>query len=533
VCNPRSLHGRLSRPGQSTRRRVGLGLVVLTAACSPAEPTPEPVLLDGLFNEWSGAATILEDPRDAPESAIDIGSILGLDEPGWLYLSFELGREVNVQSLPGTLELLFDVDADAATGGRLHAMDGVDLVLEISQTEAPLVPGRGAGFALIGVDADGTKRPAVRYALGVTAAPSWAASRIELRLSRRGAGGLPAFASDLRFKAAYVGQGSVEDETDVGEYSFVTAAGSPALTSADARLAKPEGSVRVAQWNVASESFVQNAEDFARVLAAIEPDVILLDEVTGSITPDASRAFFALEPLSGLGAWQFVLGASGGRQRTVVAARDREIRPAESMETVRYPEGALEALGGAIPPDFGRLLELEAARGISSTGAWVEVGGREVLFVPVDLQSQGWTGSPHDQLRTLQARTVNEYVLAELGGRSAPVVIGGDLNLVGSRDPLLALIAGLDMDRSDLTPVDAERLGERTYATWRNPRGLFAPGRLDFLLVPGSAASVATSSVFTTEDLGEETLVRLGLERDLSVSISDHLVVVADLRLRP
>ena len=159
----------------------------------------------------------------------------------------------------------------------------------------------------------------------------------------------------------------------------------------------------------------------------------------------------------------------------------------------------------------------------------MEFDGGRSLFVSVDLQSGGWTGSPRDRLRTLQAATLRERIAAELQTETGPVIIGGDLNLVGSRAPLFALLRGLDTDGSDLLAVDAERLGERTLATWRNPRDLFAPGRLDFLLVPDAAVSVANAFVFATEDLDPTTLESLGLERDLMRGLSDHLVVVADL----
>jgi hypothetical protein len=211
------------------------------------------------------------------------------------------------------------------------------------------------------------------------------------------------------------------------------------------------------------------------------------------------------------------------------------------MRRVRYPDGAIEALrrmttDGPDPPfevqaerdRFDGLLDLEAERHLSATGAWVDLNGQDVLFVPVDLQSQGWVGSPRDQLRTLQARTIHDHIVVQRGGDSSPVIIGGDLNLVGSREPLLALIQGLDVDGSDLTPVNAPRIGERTLVTWRNAEGLFAPGRLDFLLVPDAAATVTNSFVFATEDLDAEILGRLGLERGLS----DHLIVVVDLAFR-
>jgi len=55
---------------------------------------------------------------------------------------------------------------------------------------------------------------------------------------------------------------------------------------------------------------------------------------------------------------------------------------------------------------------------------------------------------------------------------------------------------------------------------------------LDFLLVPDAAATVTNSFVFGTEDLDPATLQRLSLERELSASLSDHLVVTVDLAFR-
>lgn len=351
-------------------------------------------------------------------------------------------------------------------------------------------------------------------------------------MSRRGAVGLPALGTGLPLKAVYVVEDRVGEETRVGSYTFRTAMAEPTPSSSGDRLAKSEGSVRVAQLNVSEGSFLSNREGFARILGAIAPDVILLDEVTGAVSPNALENFFALKPLSDLGAWRFVLGQGGGRQRTVVAARDREIRAAASMRRVSYADGALEALNGISDAGFDRLLEWEAERDLSATGAWVEVSGQDVLFVPLDLQSAGWVGSPQDRLRTLQAQTIHDHILTESGRNGRPVVIGGDLNLVGSLDPLLTLIQGLDVDGSDLAPVDAPRIGERTYVTWRNARGLFAPGRLDFLFVPDAVATVTNSFVFGTEDFDPEMLRRLNLERELSASISDHLVVTVDLSFR-
>ena len=502
-----------------------LGAVGLVAACA----APAPPILDGRFDEWTRSALIVQDPADASLSAIDLLWVRGLDDPYWLYLAVDLGRESNIQSLPGTLSLLIDADNDTETGGTQHSMDGVDLVLELSQTRDPFVEGRGSGFSLRAVRADGSLGDPVRHVRGVTSAPSWASRQHEFRLARSGGMGLPSLGTEAQIKAVYHVQGSVVDETPSGSYVFETPLGEREQISLGGRLSKTAGSIRVAQWNVSSQSFLNDLEDFARVLAAVEPDVVLLDEISGAVTNEDVALFFSAPPLAELGNWAFVLGESGGRQRTMVGARGREIRPAESMREVHYTPEILEALREMAPPWFQQLLNLEVERQISATGAWVGVGPDEILFVPFDLQSAGWAGSPHDRLRVIQAEAIHDHVQSEVG-TGARVVLGGDLNLVGSYEPLQALIRGLDRDGSDLSPVDAQRLGERTYTTWRDTQGLFAPGRLDFLLVPDMGTTITNSFVFTTEDLNDEALARLGLEPDLSARLSDHLIVTADLR---
>ena len=502
-----------------------LGAVVLATACVG----PAPPILDGRFDEWTRSALIVQDAADTSPAAIDLLWVRGLDDPYWLYLALDLGRESNIQSLPGTLSLLIDADNNNDTGGTQHSMDGVDLVLELSQTRDPFVEGRGSGFSLRAVGADGLLGDPVRHVRGVTSAPSWASRQHELRLARTGDVGLPTLGAEAQIKAVYDVQGSVVDETPSGVYIFQTAVDERIQASLEDKLAKAAGSIRVAQWNVSSQSFLNAPGDFARMLAAVQPDVVLLDEIFGSVTNEDAALFFAEPPLAELGDWNFVLGESGGRQRTMVGARGREIRPAESMREVRYTPEVLEAFQETVPPWFQEMLSLEAERQISATGAWVGVGSGEVLFVPLDLQSAGWSGSPQDRLRVIQAQAIRNHVHSEAGVGDW-VVLGGDLNLVGSDEPLQALIRGLDRDGSDLSPVDALRLGERTYATWRDSLGLFAPGRLDFLLVPDVQTTITNSFVFTTEDLDDEALAHLGLEPDLSARLSDHLIVTADLR---
>jgi hypothetical protein len=513
---------------------VGTTLVVTLGACASGERASEDVILDGLFDEWATAATVIDDPVDAMDATLDILSVQALDDGSWLYLALDVGNEVTLQSLPGTLHLLVDADGDRSTGSTFDDMIGVDLIVDLSATDDPEV--RGSGFALRAIDDSGESREVERHALGLMAAPTWSAPRFELRISRLGGGGVAVLDGRIRLKAVYEERGLTRDDTGVGSYVFATRPSQGLLAEPPVVPPKADGAVRVAQWNVAVDRFTDNAAGFAAALSEGAPDVVLLDELPGDITAEELAAFFGLEPLRALGSWSFVLGETGGAQRAAVAARDRDVRPAAELAAVPYTDAALGRLVDlsmqAPAGQSRRYFEAEAGRGLSTAGAWVDVGGRPTLFVAVDLQSGGWDGSLQDQLRTLQGSVLRERILAELGESSAPLVIGGDFNLVGSRAPLFQLSRSLDADGSDLVAADARRLGQRTYATWRNPRDRFTPGRLDFVLISDAALTTTGAFALAPEDLGDEALGRLGLDRaGLYRSLSDHVPLFVDIRV--
>ena len=180
------------------------------------------------------------------------------------------------------------------------------------------------------------------------------------------------------------------------------------------------------------------------------------------------------------------------------------------------------------------LARAESQGGLSATGAWVTWGGLEILFAPLDLQSAGYDGSPRDRLRELQARTLNRALAAALADRpGAGMVVGGDLNLVGSARPLEELRASLEVGGGNLQVARVERLRDRSLATWRglDPRDPFSPGRLDYILYRGSVLGLERAFIFDAEDLSAEALELLGIRASDSRA-SDHLPLVADFSRR-
>jgi hypothetical protein len=114
-------------------------------------------------------------------------------------------------------------------------------------------------------------------------------------------------------------------------------------------------------------------------------------------------------------------------------------------------------------------------------------------------------------------------------GNYDAVIVGGDMNLVGSCQILETLVGGLDLDGTALEPCPAYQLNGRSTATWTDAGQPFIPGRLDYLLYSDSAIQLLDTFVFQTDDLSAQWIDGHGLRADDS-RCSDHLPVVADLR---
>ncbi|MDE2677781.1 MAG: endonuclease/exonuclease/phosphatase family protein [Gemmatimonadota bacterium] len=514
--------------------------LVGASACSDARV---PVWTDGDFGDWAGIAPVVVDPMgDAgPGSPVDLRTVAAQDDPRFLHVLIDLGATVTAQGMLGSVEVVLDADGDRATGGAYGGVEGADLAIVLSREVAADSDVHGAGVGIRRVGSDGPGQVEGSASAGLLVAPTHSSDRFELRVER---GAVGAMGRVVVGRVRYLSGGDIVDETPIFTHVLVTEpGGDPPLLGAD-ELARAPGTHRVVVWNVSSRSFRANRRAFQRVLAGLAPDVVLLDEVYADVTMEELAGFGEGVPVGEAApdAWSWWLASGGGRQRTVVGARGLEVRGARGLSRIDHAPGALEGwLGevgddpespGMAPP--AELAMAEEEGGLSATGAWVSLDGRDVLFVPVDLQSAGYDGSPRDRLRELQARTLNRAVAAALAERpGAGLVIGGDLNVVGSARPLDELRRGLGIDGGDLVVARLERRRDRSLSTWRGTWGddPFSPGRLDFVLYRGAVLRAQRAFVFDAADLTADALRDLGL-RDSDTEHSDHLPLVVDFRVR-
>ncbi len=258
------------------------------------------------------------------------------------------------------------------------------------------------------------------------------------------------------------------------------------------------GALRIVAWNLESNALfeAERRPAIARVLAALDADLLVLQEVYDSTAAVAGRALDTLLP--GALAWQ-------ARKATdvLIAARSELGRGLDLGYT-----------------DWGRALGT----------VWSAPGG-PVVVVGVHLPCCTGGEPPADLRRAALlegvATVARALPLDSAPGAPAPVrLVVGDFNLVGAADALAPLTEPRDGDLR-FTVLDAPHLdGEETH-TWLRAGGQFTPGRLDYALVDAASATrIERVFVLDDTDLNVETS---GIRPGDVLRASDHLPIVVDL----
>jgi endonuclease/exonuclease/phosphatase family metal-dependent hydrolase len=464
-----------------------------TAAPSAALDSAD-IVLDGDVSDWP------------PDGAV-------VADGAHLYFRVKVaGASETIQAMRRPLLARFDLDGDGATGARYvtpeSASDfGVDLEIVFSPRDEQAE--RGVGVAVSAVREDGRLLPIASHAIDLRFAPSYASEWYEGRLSLAGLrdAGLPRPAEGGAGKQVFVlgdGVGGVAGWAPPSAFHWPDVVQRPVRAEVEPS-AKAPGDIRIMTWNVARGAPQQDPAPFARVIRSMAPDILLLQEWDDA-GPAQIRDWLVAH-VAADDAWSVV--RSAGRGVAIVARSEIEplaparIQPAEMEYPVRF------------------------------AGAIVATDAGPIAVGSAHLRCCGYAGSDEDRIRMIEATAINGTVAAALKQTQvAAVVIGGDLNLVGTRPPLDALADGLDLDGSPLQIAEPFALGDPVQATWSSAGSVFAPSRLDYILYSAAGAQVSQSFILDTRLLGESALESLRLHPD-DTHASDHRPVFIDLRLAP
>jgi hypothetical protein len=285
--------------------------------------------------------------------------------------------------------------------------------------------------------------------------------------------------------------------------------------------------VRVLSWNVAEDAFDRRPATFRALVGYARPDILLLDEVAPSVTGHRIRA--QLEASAGGEPWQVAIGASGGRQRGVIASRWPLEPVPELSRAVPYPAHERDRLQERMVAAGEDRPAYTMEGGIPVNGALVSVEGRRLLVVTLDLQCCGNDpGSWQEARRRVEAGEIRARIARFLDRtRVDGVVLGGDFNLVGTALPLVVLSGPYPAPNAGLIGADLRHLDGTETWTW-DGRGTPFPSRaMDFVMYSPQALELRDGYVLDTEDLPSGELRRLGLVPESTRQLSDHRPVVA------
>ena len=294
------------------------------------------------------------------------------------------------------------------------------------------------------------------------------------------------------------------------------------------------------EWNTIFEDVdARRAAKFARIVTALNPDVLVLQEIgmrpqdrgkAGSRKRTAADVLMVCNTVATLPKgrnWQAFQGGDN-----VVVSR----YPLKMTADETQPPGECElALALVDLPDQRFAVDLYVV-GVHFKCC----GGTDN-----DPQRQQQSDAIVSWLR--DARTPGGNI--DLPART-PIVVLGDLNIVGGPRPVETLLSGDISDEAaygadfkpdwDDTPLtDAHPLhnvlGPDDY-TWRNDNEPYKPGRLDYVVYTDSVLEVTKSFVLNTVTMSERELRATGLEQfdttaDGVGKAYDHLPLVVDCRV--
>jgi endonuclease/exonuclease/phosphatase family metal-dependent hydrolase len=293
--------------------------------------------------------------------------------------------------------------------------------------------------------------------------------------------------------------------------------------------------LRVMSYNIWQDSIFADtnatrAAKFARVVQALQPDILNLQEIYDHSAAQTASLLDSILPLTGGATWY----AHQSFDNILVSKY-----PLTMTETDTIPEPSSTSVALAVVDLPNELFDTD------------------FYFMNSHFKCCGTTGSSEDLQRQRQAdalvnwmrdaRSPGEYVNLPAG---TPMAVVGDLNIVGSQQPLNSLISGNIINEetygSDSPPDwdgtilgDAHPLhngsGPDDY-TWHDGTSAFPDNRLDYVLYTDSVVDVANHFVLNTVAMTSAERTAAGLQTyDVMLNPSDwdHLPVVVDFRFPP
>lgn len=457
------------------------------------------ILIDGNYDDWKNVSVLHTDGAgDNGSSGVDFGALQVSHSSDYLYLTLEIGTEINLQDF-NDVTLYIDADDNSSTGQNTLGL-GADFSYTFGNRS-------GSYF--------GSSTSLIRHGdIGLVTAPTISSDRFEIAIDRNTVlSGRMLFSSNtiklaIRDNAS---NGDILPNTGGLSYTFTSSNLSEIAPYSLSKSGK--SNLRVLSYNVLRDAFMDqnNFAPYSRILKSINPDIIGFQEIYNSSSSQVANQVESMLPSAVGEQWYH---ANDGNDCHAIS---------------RYPILKSQEIAG----NGAFLIDLPDT-------------DKDMLLIvahpPCCSNDAGRQSEVDQMMKLVRESKEGKGQLAIQEG--SPILIIGDMNFVGTGGQIHTFLTGDISDNAsfgaDFTPdwdgsdfVDTEPYSTHSpfVHTWYNTGSSFSPGKLDYIIYSPSSLVLQNSFVLFTPTLPADSLSAYSLEANDVTSASDHLPVVADFSL--
>ncbi|HMQ08241.1 MAG TPA: endonuclease/exonuclease/phosphatase family protein [Saprospiraceae bacterium] len=458
------------------------------------------IIMDGLFDDWQNAFYV-DDQGD--NVAFDIEKLWITNDENFLYLRIDTDLVFDLQE-DSNLRLAIDMDNHSNTGIPINGI-GAELIYNFRQRSGQLHTGQSV--------------IAINHSVpGIFAMPSFTSNSFEIAVLRT------FLFNNIQYNMS--GSISIYIENDIVLKDKIPNGTGGVIYNMDNsiqsklppyQLDKPKtDAIRILSYNVENDGLFDNAKGSMqrKIIQALNPDIIAFQEIYFRPSTSVAQVMNSILPLSRVDGWYHA-----------------KVNP-DIVTVSKYPILAFNAIDGN-----GVFL--------------IDIPGEEVLVLynlhlPCCNNNEGRRREIDKILATLRDGR-NHPAISFSIPEGSPVIIAGDLNLVGDKNQYLSLRDGKisnpaehgsdflpDWGKGSLNDASPIVTSMPATITWYDPNSSYMAGKLDYFLYTSSVAQLTNSYALSTESMTDEEMAYFGFDDpSMTTKASDHLPLVADFVFSP
>ncbi len=472
---------------------------------------PHRIWMDGKFDDWQQLSPIYSDASgDQSIGNLDFGRLWVGNDDNYLFMNIELGDNLNIQE-GNRITLYIDYDNDTTTGLNIHGIGA----------EMEWVFGEKSGTAYLGWSTD----PQFGHSqIELVTQPTVTSTQFEISMDRhKQLISFKQLSDSIRivFKDNGPGEDLLPDNPGGVLFTFNDTTTLPPIEPISIKKSN-DSHFRVMTHNVLSDGLFdsEKAPAFDRILKALQPDIIGFQEIYNHTPNETKQRVASVLPLPDGEQWY-----AGFAAPDILAVSRFPIIRIDNLEGVGSQNNGAFLLD--LSPQYPLKLMFIVAHTPCCNNDW----GRQYEI---------------DAIMSFIRDAKRSGGIIELE-TNTPILVVGDMNLVGDVQQLNSLLTGEiinsnpfgqsdkpDWDETNFTDLLPRHPFTPMYFTWINSQSEFGPGRLDVQIYSDSVMEPVKSFVLYTPDIPSDTLSAYNLNRTdaTTSSSSDHLPVVSDFVLK-